>query len=102
VANVGGIYASADFGLSWTAEPVPNEPWRGVACSSDGSKAAAVYLSTTSSGMIYYGQANQQLTTTSTGTSGYITGSQGAAVELQYIGNSQFMPVGMTGTLWAN
>ena len=102
VANGGGIYASADFGLSWTAEPVPNEPWHGVASSADGSTAAAVYQSTTTSGMIYYGRASTQLTSTSTGTSGFVAGGQGSAVELQYIGKGQFMPVSMTGTLWAN
>jgi hypothetical protein len=36
------------------------------------------------------------------GTNGYITGGQGTAVELQYIGNNQFMPVSSAGTIWAH
>jgi hypothetical protein len=36
------------------------------------------------------------------GTSGYIIGGQGSAVELQYIGNNQFMPVSSAGNIWAN
>ena len=31
-----------------------------------------------------------------------ISGSQGSAVELQYLGNGQFMPVSSTGVIWAN
>ena len=45
-------------------------------------------------------QASQQ-TTTTIGTSGGIAGGQGTAVELQYIGNGQFMPVSSAGIIWA-
>jgi len=35
-------------------------------------------------------------------TNSTIGGSQGSAVELQYIGNNQFIPVSSSGLLWAN
>jgi hypothetical protein len=41
------------------------------------------------------------LNTTTVGTSGYLIGTQSSAVELQYIGNNQFMPVGSAGNIWA-
>jgi hypothetical protein len=37
-----------------------------------------------------------------TGTNGFISGGQGTAVELQYIGNGKFMPVSSAGSIWAN
>jgi len=52
------------------------------------------------SGQIYTAQAAAQ-TTSMVGTNGYISGGQGTAVELQYIGNNQFMPVSSAGTIWA-
>jgi hypothetical protein len=35
-------------------------------------------------------------------TTNSIVGSQGSAVELQYLGNGRFMPVSSAGSLWAN
>jgi hypothetical protein len=35
-------------------------------------------------------------------TNSTIGGSQGSAVELQYLGSGQFMPVGSSGLLWSN
>ena len=31
-----------------------------------------------------------------------LVGSQGSAVELQYIGNNQFMPVSYSGSIWSH
>jgi hypothetical protein len=67
--------------------------------SPDGTKLAA---SATTSGVIggglFYGTVIPQPNTIANN----IVGSQGSAVELQYIGNNQFMPVSSTGILWAN
>ncbi len=102
VANPGGIYASANFGLTWTPQPVSTQDWTGVACSADGTKVAATYETTTTSGAIYYWQPSSQAAVTTTGVNGFISGGQGASVELQYIGNGKFMPVSSSGTFWAN
>jgi len=96
----GGIYTSLNWGASWAQQSgEPNATWSAITSSADGSKLAAVINSATSGG-IYTMQASVQ-TTTTTGTSGGITGGQGAAVELQYIGNGQFMPVSSAGIIWA-
>jgi len=101
VVNGGGIYTSSNFGVTWVLQDnAPSKNWSSVASAADGSKLAAVVNSTVSGG-IYVSQASLQ-TTTTTGTTGYLTGGQGSAVELQYIGNNQFMPVSSAGTLWAN
>jgi hypothetical protein len=97
VISGGGIYASSNYGATWTQTSGSSNNWQSIASSSDGGKlAAAVY-----GGGIYTAQASSQVTTTTVGTTGYITGGQGAAVELQYIGNNQFMPVSSAGTIWA-
>ena len=53
----------------------------------------------TSYGLIYYSAATTRVANTATNS---ISGGQGSAVELQYIGNNQFMPVSSSGILWAN
>ena len=96
----GLFYASMNFGASWSVlAGSTNQPWSALAGSADGSRLAAA--SSGSGGGLYYSGGAVQAASL-TGTNGFITGSQGAAVELQYIGNSQFMPVSATGTLWAN
>jgi hypothetical protein len=100
VAGVSGglIYASANFGGNWTPlAGSSNQVWSAVTASADGSKLAGAVNSAT--GQIYYSAAAAQSTTSTNGT---LTGSQSSAVELQYIGNNQFMPVSTAGTLWAN
>lgn len=103
-AVVGGgyIYSSADWGATW-ATNTPQAIWTCIASSSSGSVLAAGINTNSAAGAngIYSSQATSQ-TTTTVGTSGYISGGQGSAVELQYIGNGQFMPVSSTGTFWAN
>ena len=97
----GGIYVSANFGLTWIKQNVPDEDWNSVTCSADGTKMAAVFH-TASTGGIYYWEAASESTSTTTGMGGSITGGQGSSVELLYIGNGQFMPVSSAGTFWAN
>ncbi len=94
----GLIYASANFGANWSPlSGSTNQVWSALAASADGTKLAGAVNS--ASGQIYYSAAAAQSTTSTNGT---LTGSQGSAVELQYIGNNQFMPVSSAGTLWAN
>jgi hypothetical protein len=98
VANPGGIYLSSNFGATWTQSSATNgAAWSCIASSADGGKLAATILG----GIIYYSQTSLQ-TTTTIGTNGYISGVQGSAVELQYIGNGEFMPVSSAGTIWAH
>jgi len=97
--NGGQLYSSVNFGASWSAfTSSTSQAWSALASSADGSRLAAGV--NTGSGGIYYSSAALQTSTVST--NGFLTGSQGSAVELQYIGNSQFMPVSATGTFWAN
>jgi len=96
----GGIYTSLNWGASWTQQlGEPNASWYAITSSGDGNKLAAAINSTISGG-IYTMQASSQTVTTA-GTTGGLTGGQGTAVELQYIGNNLFMPVSSAGNLWA-
>ena len=98
VANAGGIYLSSNGGVTWTqTNPTNGAVWSCIASSADGGKLAATILG----GGIYHSQVSSQ-TATTTGASGYISGIQGSAVELQYIGNNQWMPASSAGTIWAH
>ncbi len=100
VVNGGGIYTSSNYGVTWAQQPnAPAKSWSSIASSADGTKLAAAINNTTIGG-IYVSQASPMNTTT-VGTSGYIVGSQGSAVELQCISNNQFMPVSYAGNIWA-
>ncbi|MGH7993500.1 MAG: hypothetical protein ACREDQ_08285, partial [Limisphaerales bacterium] len=92
VVNGGGIYTSSNYGITWVQQTnAPVRAWSSVASSADGTKVAAA-VNNASAGGIFVSEASPQ-TTTTVGTGGYLIGSQGSAVELQYIGNNQFMPV---------
>ena len=98
--NGGLLYASANMGTNWTALTSTNQVWSGAWLSPDGSKLAATV---STSGSIIGGFFSAVVTPLpNTTTTNSITGSQGGAVELQYLGNNQFMPVSSTGTIWAN
>jgi hypothetical protein len=97
----GLFYASANRGATWTPITTTNQFWSGAWMSADGSKfAATVNHNGSTAGGIYYSSVSTQPNTISTNST--ICGSQGSAVELQYIGNGQFMPVSSAGLLWAN
>jgi hypothetical protein len=97
----GLLYASSNIGATWTPITTTNQVWSGVWMSSDGSKfAATVSTSGSITGGIYNYGVSMLPNTVSTNSA--IGGSQGSAVELQYLGNNQFMPVSSVGTLWAN
>ena len=86
----GMIYNSVDSGVTWWPHE-NNRGWSGVASSADGIKL----LATVNGGQIYTSDNLNPVTTT--GTAGYLFGVADAAVELQYIGNSQFIPISHEG-----
>jgi hypothetical protein len=94
VINLGGIYVSTDSGATWLPRGgFPSLGWTTVASSADGSTLAAAGTST----QIY---VSSQATTTP-GTAGSLSGTRLSAVELEYIGNGEFMPVSYVGTIRA-
>ena len=97
------LYASSNLGATWTQLTTTAQVWAGAWMSSDGSKfAAAIAKSGGVNGSIVYCGVHALPNTASTTSTGSICGSQGSAVELQYVGGGQFMPVSSTGLLWAN
>jgi len=101
----GLLYASSNQGASWTTLTAGAQAWSGVWMSPDGSKFAATVSTTSASplnGGIYSCTVSPQPGTVTTTSTGSICGGQGAAVELQYLGGNQFMPVSSVGLLWAN
>jgi len=102
LAGVGNglLYASANSGATWTSVTLTNQNWSGAWMSGDGSRFAATVstVGSTVGGVYNYG-VNVLPGIISTNST--ISGSQGAAVELQFIGNNQWMPVSSAGTIWA-
>jgi len=97
--NGGGIYTSSNFGVTWGQQTnAPVKSWNAIAASADGTKLAAAINNTTSGGI--YVSVASTLNATTVGTTGYLIGGQGSAVELQSIGNNQFMPVSFSGNIW--
>jgi len=96
----GLLYGSANSGANWTSITTSNQFWSGAWMSEDGSKFAATVSNngSTSGGVYNYGVYVVPGTISTNST---ISGSQGTAVELQCIGNNQWMPVSSTGTIWA-
>jgi photosystem II stability/assembly factor-like uncharacterized protein len=88
--NVGpSIYLSTDGGLTWFKSNAPSVTWRALASSATGNFLAS------GTGVNLYSYKP----ITSLGKNGYLSGGPYAAVELQYVGNGQFLPVNHEGTL---
>jgi hypothetical protein len=92
--NSGFIYASSDFGSTWTQlAGAQYASWSDIASSADGSLLAAVVYG----GNIYVSSQSS----TTTGTAGYLIGPQHSAIELIYAGNNLFLPLSHEGTIRA-
>lgn len=95
--SLGYIYTSSDSGQTWLQRtnyaPAGAQAWNTIASSSNGSRLAAAI----STGNIY-----TSIATTTVGTSGSLLGTQFSSVELQYIGNGQWMPLSLTGSFISN
>jgi photosystem II stability/assembly factor-like uncharacterized protein len=95
----GVIFTSSNYGVTWSQQTnAPVRAWSAIDTSADGTKLTAAINSATIGG-IYVSEASV-LSTTTVGANGFIVGGQGSAVELQYIGNNQFMPVSFAGSIW--
>jgi photosystem II stability/assembly factor-like uncharacterized protein len=101
VVRGGGIYASADGGASWTQQTtgaLASASWKSVASSADGTHLVAVALS---SGSVYTNGSTEPINsneTTTTGTSGYVSGGPYDSLELLYLGNGSFGILSSVGT----
>ena len=71
----------------------PTVSWAAIASSADGSQLAAAVFG----GNIYVSSQSS----TTTGTTGYLAGSQHSALELIYVGNNLFLPLNHEGTIRA-
>jgi hypothetical protein len=72
--------------------------WYSVASSADGTKLVAGV----SNGQIYTTPLIPTGGTTTAGTDGSLNGYQGAAIELQYIGNNQLLVLSQAGAIVCN
>ena len=89
----GYVCTSADSGVTWTPRVSSGfQYWISVASSSDGNKLVA----TVSHGYVY---THSPTSSTALGSAGSLQGGQFAAIELQYIGNGQFIPLSSAGTI---
>ena len=70
--------------------------WSSVAASSDASRLVA----TVQNGLIYTSILANGVSS-SVGTAGYLLGDQYSSIELQYVGNGQFIPLSHIGTISA-
>jgi hypothetical protein len=87
----GQTYISVDSGVTWTARE-NSRNWVSVASSADGSKLVAAEFG---------GQIYVSVPGSTSGTSGYLLGDQYSAIELQYTGGAQFLPLSFTGNILA-
>jgi len=92
VVSGGSIYTSIDSGVTWTPRDSSRQ-WYSVASSADGTKLVAVVYG----GQVYISGS----ATTTPGLSGYLLGGQYTTLELQYIGNGQFLPLSHEGAFSA-
>jgi len=90
------IYTSDDGGASWTARENLRS-WQAIASSADGQRLIAGALNsqlfTSPTSLTLFGKP------TTSGGDGGLIGPQHSAVELQYIGGGEFMPLSVMGSL---
>ncbi|HVM46426.1 MAG TPA: hypothetical protein VMU04_00290 [Candidatus Acidoferrum sp.] len=88
-----GLWLSTDAGATWGRAATPyltSTIWRATACSAAGTFVAGEY----SRGGVYVLKS-----TTTAGPAGYLSGGADSAVELEYVGGGQFLPLSHEGTL---
>jgi hypothetical protein len=90
------LYISTNSGTNWTQTSAPNNGWVSVASLANGNGLAAG----DGNGNIYNALSLLPHTTTP-GTVGYLYGYQYSAIELQYIGSGQWMPLSYVGDISA-
>jgi hypothetical protein len=93
--NAGQIYTSADSGVTW----MPRESsrnWRFFASSSDGIKLVGLGFN-----IQIYTSIPISVSSTTNGPASYLLGNQNSAIELQYLGNGQFLPISYVGLIQA-
>jgi hypothetical protein len=88
--NNGQIYISQDSGLTWYAHNAAST-WDSIVCSTDGTRLAAANASQIST--------SDNLNPFATNS---LVGAAYSAVELQYIGNNQFIPLSSSGFVTGN
>ena len=81
IAMGGQIYISSDAGVTWSAHE-NSRSWRGIGMSADGNRLVAAEYG----GLIYTSSGNR----TSVGNLGSVTAGQNDALQVRYLGNSQF------------
>jgi hypothetical protein len=87
----GKIYTSNNSGVTWAEHDVPlaeGDPlfWNSVAISPDGLQPIALIRG----GHIYTSEFTDAIFSSTSGTTGYMTGEQYDVIKLQYIGNNTF------------
>lgn len=88
-----GVFVSFDYGATWSSTGAPLSDWVGLAAAADGSKVVGVEDS--AGGGIF----RHRVSTTSPGIYGYLSGTLGSAVELQYIGSNRFISLSHDGAI---
>jgi len=91
--SASAVHTSTDSGYTWVRrDGVSSSGSTGqcIASSADGTKLVAG----STGGPIF-----TSTTATTSGSTGFLSGGQFSAVELQHIGNGQFMPISSTGTI---
>jgi hypothetical protein len=99
VASVfmGTLWSSTDAGVTWLSRS-SNKGWSSVAASADGTKLVAAV----NGGLLWTSApALGPTLSTTVGPAGYLTGSQDAAIELQYAGNGLWKPLSHEGSIYA-
>ena len=99
VASVGNgqLYTSTDSGVNWIARET-TRGWGAVASSADGSKLVAG-IGPFSLGQLY---TSIPISSTTPGTAGFLLSGQSSAIELQYVGSGQFVPLSHEGAITIN
>ncbi|HEX3800756.1 MAG TPA: sialidase family protein [Verrucomicrobiae bacterium] len=91
-SSLGYLYTSSDSGQTWIIRTNSfgslTKAWDAVTSSGDGSRLVAAV----NNGTLY-----TSIAATTVGTNGVLMGKQYSSVELQYIGNGQWMPLAFSG-----